>query len=77
MQGLLRALPSVDVLIGALAGESALAGVPRPRLAAAVREALSAERRRLLEAGGPAADVQFRHHSVVTSQPEPQPKPAE
>ncbi len=57
VQGLLRALPSVDVLIGALAGESALAGVPRPRLAAAVREALAAERRRLLEAGGPAADA--------------------
>ncbi len=57
MQGLLRALPSVDALIGALAGESALAGVPRPRLAAAVREALNTERRRLLEAGGPAADA--------------------
>jgi L-seryl-tRNA(Ser) seleniumtransferase len=57
VQGLLRALPSVDVLIGALAGESALAGVPRPRLAAAVREALNAERRRLLEAGGLAADA--------------------
>jgi len=57
VQGLLRALPSVDVLIGALAGESVLAGVPRPRLAAAVREALGAERRRLLEAGGPAADA--------------------
>jgi len=57
VQGLLRALPSVDVLIGALAAESALAGVPRPRLAAAVREALAAERRRLLEAGGPAADA--------------------
>ena len=28
-------------------------------------------------AGGPAPDVSFRHHSVVTSQPEPQPKPAE
>jgi hypothetical protein len=27
--------------------------------------------------GPPAADVSFRHHSVVTSQPEPQPKPAE
>ena len=57
MQGLLRALPSVDVLIGTLAGEPTLAGVPRPRLAAAVREALNAERRRLLEAGGPAADA--------------------
>ena len=57
VQGLLRALPSVDVLIGVLARESALAGVPRPRLAAAAREALAAERRRLLEAGGPAADA--------------------
>lgn len=57
VQGLLRALPSVDVLIGVLAQESALAGVPRPRLAAAAREALAAERRRLLEAGGPAADA--------------------
>jgi len=56
VQGLLRALPSVDALIGVLARESALAGVPRPRLAAAAREALAAERRRLLEAGGPAAD---------------------
>jgi L-seryl-tRNA(Ser) seleniumtransferase len=57
VQGLLRALPSVDVLIGVLARESALAGVPRPRLTAAAREALAAERRRLLEAGGPAADA--------------------
>ena len=57
VQGLLRALPSVDVLIGVLARESALAGVPRPRLAAAARETLAAERRRLLEAGGPAADA--------------------
>jgi L-seryl-tRNA(Ser) seleniumtransferase len=57
VQGLLRVLPSVDVLIGVLARESALAGVPRPRLAAAAREALAAERRRLLEAGGPAADA--------------------
>jgi hypothetical protein len=28
-------------------------------------------------AGAPAADVSFRHHSVVTSQPEPPPRPAE
>jgi L-seryl-tRNA(Ser) seleniumtransferase len=56
-QALLRGLPSVDVLIGRLAGESALRDVPRPRLAGAVREALAAERRRLLESGGPAADA--------------------
>ncbi|HEX6080414.1 MAG TPA: L-seryl-tRNA(Sec) selenium transferase [Methylomirabilota bacterium] len=57
VQALLRALPSVDAVIGALAGDSALAGVPHPRMAAAVRETLAAERRRLLEAGGPAADA--------------------
>jgi hypothetical protein len=28
-------------------------------------------------AGVPAADVSFRHHAVVTSQPEPQPKAPE
>ncbi|MFI5327856.1 MAG: hypothetical protein ACHQ7H_16610, partial [Candidatus Rokuibacteriota bacterium] len=56
-QALLRGLPSVDALIGALGGERALQGVPRPRLAAGVREVLAAERRRLLEAGGPAADA--------------------
>ena len=67
VQGLLRALPSVDVLIGALAGEAALAGVPRPRLAAAVRETLGAERRRLLEAGGPAADQASLGRRVVAA----------
>ena len=67
MQRLLRALPSVDALIGALAGEAALAGVPRPRLAAAVREALAVERRRLLEAGGPAADAAALGRRVVAA----------
>jgi L-seryl-tRNA(Ser) seleniumtransferase len=67
VQGLLRALPSVDVLIGALAGEAALAGVPRPRLAAAVREILGAERRRLLEEGGPAADAGTLGRRVVAA----------
>jgi len=57
-QALLRGLPSVDALIGALADQRALAGVPRPRLTAAVREALAGERRRLLESGGPAADAE-------------------
>jgi len=67
LQRLLRALPSVDALIGALAGEAALAGVPRPRLAAAVREALAVERRRLLEAGGPAADAAALGRRVVAA----------
>ncbi|MGH7383618.1 MAG: hypothetical protein ACREKG_00465, partial [Candidatus Rokuibacteriota bacterium] len=37
----MRGLPSVDALIGGLAGERALRGIPRPRLAASVREALA------------------------------------
>jgi L-seryl-tRNA(Ser) seleniumtransferase len=64
-QALLRGLPSVDVVISRLAGESALRDVPRPRLAAAVREALAAERRRLLESGGPAADAEALGRRVL------------
>ncbi len=56
-QALLRGLPAVDTLIGALVGQAELHGVPRPRLTAAVRDVLAGERRRLLEAGGPAADA--------------------
>lgn len=67
VQALLRELPSVDALIGALAGESALRGVPRPRLTAAVREALASERRRLLEAGGPAADAETLGRRVAAA----------
>ena len=48
----LRALPSVDALLGALGGHGALRGIPRRRLTEAVREALAVERRRLLETGG-------------------------
>ena len=57
VQALLRTLPSVDAVLGSLAGEPALAGVPRPRLTTAVRAALAAERRRVLDEGGPAADL--------------------
>jgi L-seryl-tRNA(Ser) seleniumtransferase len=53
----LRSLPSVDALIAAVAGNPALAGIARPRLTAAVREVLAAERRRILESGGGAADA--------------------
>jgi L-seryl-tRNA(Ser) seleniumtransferase len=66
-QALLRGLPSVDALIGTLAGESALRGIPRARLTAAVREALGSERRRLLEAGGPAADAETLGRRVAAS----------
>jgi len=45
----LRSLPSVDQLVRRLAGRPELAGVPRARLTAAVRETLDAERRRVLE----------------------------
>ena len=62
---MLRALPSVDVLIGSLVGAQALRGIPRPRLAAAVRDVLAAERRRLLDAGGAAADGDTLGHQVV------------
>jgi L-seryl-tRNA(Ser) seleniumtransferase len=65
VQALLRGLPSVDVVIGSLAGQRALAGMPRPRLAAAVRAALAAERRRLLDEGGPAADAATLNRRVM------------
>jgi L-seryl-tRNA(Ser) seleniumtransferase len=65
VQAMLRALPSVDVLIGSLVGAQALRGIPRPRLAAAVRDVLAAERRRLLDAGGAAADGDTLGHQVV------------
>ena len=51
----LRALPAVDALLGALDGHAALAGVPRSRVAEVVREVLGRERRRLLDAPGPAS----------------------
>jgi L-seryl-tRNA(Ser) seleniumtransferase len=44
----LRGLPSVDQLLRALEGRPAVAGIPRPRLAVMVREALDAERHRVL-----------------------------
>jgi L-seryl-tRNA(Ser) seleniumtransferase len=48
-------LPSVDQLLRALQGRPAVAGIPRARLAAMVRETLDAERRRLL--AGPVEPV--------------------
>ena len=66
-QALLRGLPSVDALIGTLARQRALEGIPRPRLIAAVREALAGERRRLLESGGPGADADALGRRVVAA----------
>ena len=53
----LRSLPSVDQLVRRLAGDPALAGLPRARLTAAVREALDAERARARGQGMPPADA--------------------
>jgi L-seryl-tRNA(Ser) seleniumtransferase len=49
----LRALPSVDALLGRLEGVEALRAIPRRRLVEQIRDALAAERRRLLEHAGP------------------------
>ena len=54
----LRTLPSVDQLLRSLEGRPAVAGLPRARLTAMVREALDAERRRLLTGPAEPADVE-------------------
>ena len=53
----LRGLPSVDQLVRRLAGDAALACIPRARLTAAARDAVGAERRRVLAGEGPAAEI--------------------
>ncbi|MEK7879952.1 MAG: L-seryl-tRNA(Sec) selenium transferase, partial [candidate division NC10 bacterium] len=57
LQVILRALPSVDQLLRRIQGEPALAGFPRVRLVAAIREELAAERRRILAAGDERAGI--------------------
>ena len=64
-RALLRSLPSVDALIAALAGNPDLRGIARPRMTAAVREVLAAERQRILEAGGAAAEADALRARVV------------
>jgi L-seryl-tRNA(Ser) seleniumtransferase len=61
----LRALPSVDVMLASLEGEHALRGVPRRRVVEAIREVLAGERRRILDAGGPAPDAEALGRRVV------------
>jgi L-seryl-tRNA(Ser) seleniumtransferase len=56
-QAALRALPSVDQLVRALAGRHELAAIARPRLTAAARDIVDEERRRLLDGGGVPADA--------------------
>ena len=54
----LRSLPSVDQLLRVLAGRPDVAAIPRARLTALVREALDAERRRILRERGTPADAE-------------------
>ncbi|MBI2215897.1 MAG: L-seryl-tRNA(Sec) selenium transferase [Candidatus Rokubacteria bacterium] len=56
-QAALRALPSVDQLVRALADRRELAEITRPRLTAAARDVVDGERRRLLDGGGVPADA--------------------
>jgi L-seryl-tRNA(Ser) seleniumtransferase len=63
----LRDLPSVDQLVRALGGRAELAGIPRARLTAMVRETLDAERRRVLAEAGPPADLATLSARVVQS----------
>ncbi|MBI4630008.1 MAG: L-seryl-tRNA(Sec) selenium transferase, partial [Candidatus Rokubacteria bacterium] len=53
----LRRLPSVDQLVRRVAERPELAGVPRARVTALVRDALEAERRRVLETRSAPADA--------------------
>jgi L-seryl-tRNA(Ser) seleniumtransferase len=53
----LRRLPSVDQLLRALGGRPEVAGIPRARLTDMAREALDAERRRVLATTEAPADV--------------------
>ena len=63
----LRALPSVDALLVLVDKDAALRAIPRRRVVEAVREALAAERRRVIESGGAAtvADAEALGHRVV------------
>lgn len=61
----LRALPSVDQLLRVLDGREALAGLPRARLTAMVREVLDQERRRLLAGPAEPAGVEALAARVV------------
>ncbi len=69
-RGALRNLPSVDELARLLAGDAALATVPRTRLTALAREALAAERRRVLaEAAAPADAVTLARRVTESARP--------
>ena len=64
-RGLLRGLPSVDQLLRSLQHRPAVAGIPRARLAAMVREVLDVERQRLLAGAAEPVDVETLAGRVV------------
>jgi L-seryl-tRNA(Ser) seleniumtransferase len=63
----LRALPSVDQLVRAVAVREELRGVSRPRVTATAREALDAERRRVRGDRAAPADLETLAARVVTA----------
>ena len=64
-RALLRGLPSVDQLLRTLQDRPAVAGIPRARLAAMVREVLDVERQRLLAGAAEPVDVETLAGRVV------------
>ena len=64
-RALLRGLPSVDQLLRTLQDRPAVAGIPRARLAAMVREVLDVERQRLLAGAAEPVDVETMAGRVV------------
>ncbi len=56
-QSALRTLPSVDRLLQRVQGDPALKGIPRPRIARAIRDVLGAARARLLQGAKGATDA--------------------
>jgi L-seryl-tRNA(Ser) seleniumtransferase len=61
----LRHLPSVDQLLRIVAGRADVAGIPRARLTATVRDVLDRERRRLLGGAGAPVDADALAAQVV------------
>ena len=54
----LRALASVDALLGRIESDDALRTIPRRRVVEAIRTVLAGERRRLLQDGGAVTDAE-------------------
>jgi L-seryl-tRNA(Ser) seleniumtransferase len=63
----LRRLPSVDQLLRALADRPEVAGLPRPRLTALVREALDTERQGVRDHAQPPADAETLAERVLAT----------